>query len=353
MEIGSEFWLESIPDYSSKELPEWLMQMGNTVLTSSGRGAITLLLEQIKPKNKSVLLPAYICESVILPFVNQGYTCHYYEVDGNLTPNLDSIKSFEDIGVFFHMGYYGFFTNSNLTNVLKKFRNQSTIVIEDITHNLFSSFDRYKYNDFYVGSIRKWFGIPSGGFLSTSVDINVKNLTENTLFKDLRLEALLNKGEYIKNNTYDLKELALKQFSEAEVLLDSDLYPYQMDNLSLSVIKTLDEENLTEKRRSNFNRLSEEISTIKYIQSLFRGLEPGVCPLFFPVLIKGDRSLIRKKLTEENIYCPVHWPLPSQIDIYEMGNTMSIYNNVLSIPCDQRYRTEDMDRVIGVLKSIQ
>ena len=81
MEIGSEFWLNSLPNVSRNKVPKWLNKLGNSILTSSGRGAINLLLQQVNPQYKSVLMPAYICESVILPFVENGYTCYFYKID--------------------------------------------------------------------------------------------------------------------------------------------------------------------------------------------------------------------------------------------------------------------------------
>ena len=353
MEIGSEFWLEKIPQTSSVKTLNFLQKFNETMLTSSGRGAITLLLQQIQPVQKSVLLPAYICESVILPFLEQEYDCKYYEVDENLVPNIESINSHENIGVFFHMGYYGFSTNSNLENVLESFRETSTIIVEDITHTLFSSYERSKFNNYYVGSIRKWVGIPSGGFLASNAGIEKKSLDEDTIFSNKRFEALINKGKYMSKNEPEIKELSLSQFSEAEGYLNLDSSPYRMDKLSVEILNTLNEEELIRKRKDNYMILSNGIKNINYLQPLFETIDEKCCPMFFPILLKENRSSIRSKLAEQDIYCPIHWPLPPQIDINVLGNTVSIYNNVLSIPCDQRYEIKDMNRIIAVLKSIK
>lgn len=352
MEIGSEFWLEKIPQTSLVKIPNFLQEFNETILTSSGRGAITLLLQQIQPILKSVLLPAYICESVILPFLEQGYDCKYYEVDENLAPNIESINSHQNVGVFFHMGYYGFSTNSNLENVLESFRKKSTIIVEDITHNLFSSYDRSKFNNYYVGSIRKWFGIPSGGFLTSNIRVEKKSLDENAGFSNKRLEALVNKGKYVRTNDPDTKELSLSQFSEAEGYLNMDSYPYRMDKLSVDILSTLNEEDLIMKRKDNYLILSNGIKNINYLQPLFENMDEKCCPMFFPILLKENRNSIRSKLAEQDIYCPIHWPLPQQVDIDELTSTLSIYNSILSIPCDQRYGREDMERIITVINSI-
>ena len=85
-EIGSEFWIDQVPTEYKSGLPQWVGKFGNIVLTSSGRGAISLMLE--KTRKKTALLPAYTCDSMILPFIAQGYDCRFYDVNRDLTPDL-------------------------------------------------------------------------------------------------------------------------------------------------------------------------------------------------------------------------------------------------------------------------
>ncbi|MCP1154195.1 DegT/DnrJ/EryC1/StrS family aminotransferase [Peribacillus frigoritolerans] len=352
-EIGSEFWLDNIPKESQNEVPNWLSIYGDTILASSGRGAISLLLQQVTPRYKSVLLPAYICDSVILPFIEQGYSCYFYKINNDLSPNIESIKSYENIGLFLHMGYYGFSTNSNLLSVLQDFKEQSVIIIEDITHTLFSSVNRFEENDFYVGSIRKWFGLPGGGFISSSKRILKRTaLYTNDGFSKLRIAALAAKGKYVKTRDENLKDLFLNQFSRAESLLDRDVAPYCIDGLSMDLINFIDSDELVSKRRMNFKTLSEGLKSVSYLDPFFNDLTKNACPLFYPVMIKNNRDDIKKKLAEEKIYCPVHWPVSDQIKDRHLESTLGIYNSILSIPCDQRYGIIDMERIISVLKCL-
>ena len=351
MEIGSEFWIENIPgDTIHKGVPNWLNSYGNSVLTSSGRGAISLLLQQVVPDNKSVLLPVYICDSVLLPFIEHGYTCYFYEVDENLSPIIESIEVHENIGVFLHMGYYGFQTNSNLLSVLQYFQRHSTIVIEDVTHTLFSHLYRNKENDFYVGSIRKWFGVPIGGFLASPKKCLERPVFTNDEISELRAAALFNKANYMKTNDKSLKNLFLNQFSDAEILLDKDLDPYCIDSLSMRLINSLDVYELVSRRRENFRALLEGLDNVSYLETPFRHLTKYECPMFYPVIIKEKRNDVRKKLIDERIYCPVHWPIPDQVK--ETNLNLDIYNTILSIPCDQRYGLDDMERIISILQSL-
>jgi len=347
-EIGSEFWLDNIINVSNSNRKDWLTQFGEITLTASGRGAITLLLQQVKPKYKTALLPSYICNSMILPFIEEGYYCYFYKINYDLSPDIESIDLSKKIGIFVHMGYYGFPTNANLSNVIEDFRSRSTIIIEDVTHTLFSKYDRNLQNDFYVGSIRKWLGVPSGGFLG-SKELEIKNIeSTNDYFSELRLQALLEKSEYIKTNDNELKLSFLDKFAIAEELLAKDLSPYQIDNISLNIINSLDINDLVNKRRSNFQFLSAEMTKFKEIKPFFNELSNNICPIFYPIMIKEGRDYVQKELIKNRIYCPIHWPKPDQIE----NKSLEIYNSILSIPCDQRYDVSDMKRILSILKTI-
>ena len=65
------------------------------------------------------------------------------------------------------------------------------------------------------------------------------------------------------------------------------------------------------------------------------------CPLFVPIITK-KRNEIRQFLTDNKIYCPVHWPKPA-------GCESNLYDTELSLICDQRYSEEDMKRLVEVL----
>lgn len=352
MEIGSEFWIDNFPNEYKAKKPEWINRFGYSKLTFSGRGAISLLLEEINPKIKIALLPAYTCETVVLPFIEHGYTCFFYDINADMTPNIASIEKYRDIGVFLHMGFYGFSTNCGLSDVINKFKDENTIVVEDITHTLFSDYQRFDENDYYVSSIRKWMGLPSGGFLASKNPIS-SNLRINEDFASYRKEALQLKARYMINGNELLKQRYLDLFAKGEELLDGDLTPYDMDDTSRELISILDSKWLKEKRRSNFMILLESLKEVDYLHPVFNSIPDGICPMFYPVYIKEERNQIRQKLIEQKIYCPIHWPVPKHIKLNNLKNAEMIYSIVLSIPCDQRYEEQDMARIVSVIKELR
>ncbi|UJF26176.1 DegT/DnrJ/EryC1/StrS family aminotransferase [Planococcus sp. 107-1] len=150
-----------------------------------------------------------------------------------------------------------------------------------------------------------------------------------------------------------MKDKALSQFSEAEKNINKDFYPYQIDRLSFEIINSIDEEELIRKRKSNYLILSSGLKEVSYLQHTFLKEDDNTCPMFFPVLIEKElRNAVRGKLAEQGIYCPIHWPIPPQIGTDVISSTKEIYEQVLSIPCDQRYDQEDIKKVLTVFNSI-
>ena len=354
-EIGSEFWINELPKEDKRCSPDWLNDWGNHILTSSGSGAISLMLEQVEQrvKTKTALLPAYTCESVVIPFIEEGYTCYFYDINENLKPNLDSIDFFDnvDIGIFLHMGYYGFPTNINLNDTVKKLKKNNVIIIEDITHTLFSEYIRFEENDYYLASLRKWFGIPSGGVLIYGNEEIEDNLYIHNEYVNIRKKALLLKGNFIKTGNLELKKQFLDLFMKAELILEKDISPYAIDGTSIALLNEIEVKELVKARKDNYSFLLENLED-ELVNFVFKDLSIGVCPMFFPIYVKNDRNDFKAKLIENHIYSPIHWPIPNYLDISNFHNSKKIYESIISIPCDQRYSIKDMERIVKNIKDI-
>lgn len=81
------------------------------------------------------------------------------------------------------------------------------------------------------------------------------------------------------------------------------------------------------------------------VQTLFAERDM-LCPCYVPILADGadTRNALRARLTENGIYCPIHWPRPSA------DCASALHDRELSLICDQRYTKEDMHRILSVLE---
>lgn len=68
----------------------------------------------------------------------------------------------------------------------------------------------------------------------------------------------------------------------------------------------------------------------------------------YPFLIQGGNEL-RKKLIEKNIYVPTLWP-NVLADMDKQSLEYDYAQNILPLPCDQRYTLDDIKTIVKELK---
>jgi hypothetical protein len=73
----------------------------------------------------------------------------------------------------------------------------------------------------------------------------------------------------------------------------------------------------------------------------------NIVPMFVPIRT-NKRNEIKEKLASHNVFCPIHWPLPSS-HARKLSN--SIYSEELSLIIDQRYSIQDMNLIIDIVDS--
>ena len=321
-EIGSEFW--NIPIAGSKNN----IFKKDTTWFLSGRSALRAIIKDIKNNYdvKTVALPAWCCDSIVTPFIKENLKVKFYPVYFN-----DEFKQdiCQDCDITFIMDYFGF---------QSEYECNSGIVIRDLTHNVFSN--NHNDADYYFGSLRKWCGFPTGGFAYSKNSFSLNITNTNQSYIDLRRHAMKEKYDYICGNT-DNKHF-LSVFNEAEELLDT----CETETADVQDIKSalyLDVDFIKSRRRDNAKFLLEAFSDI----ALFPKLNDNDCPLFVPIILE-NRDNLKSYLIDNNIFCPVHWPMQNN---YCFDNrTKKLYQEELSLVCDQRYDINDMERMVYLIK---
>lgn len=357
-EIGSNFWLsqEEIEEKVKKDITPSIFGCNGSdfVWLSTGRSAISFVIKSIEERNpnitKRVCLPAFTCHTVFEPFLNAGYEVFTLPVNIHLKTNPeDIIKCVEDYkpGVILFHKYFGFDTLPGINDVITLIREKGIIVIEDTTQSMYSDIDRLDA-DYFVGSIRKWCGVPDGGFAVCKNGIlNSKPYESDTTLESQKLEASILKYKYIEEGIGE-KAKFLKMYRDAETTLGTQESFFKISPVSYIIQSNLDVNTIVQKRRENYIRLSKNLNGLVGIDPIFKSLKDGQTPLFLPILCK-DRDSIQQILAQNNIYAPVVWPKDEKCpDI--CNDADYIYNHILCLPIDQRYDCDDMDRIADILK---
>lgn len=317
-EIGSEFHRMPV------EFGRGLTYPRQGSLVFSGRTAIESVLKKI-PDARSVLIPSYCCDSMIVPFRDAGIEVKHYSVswaDG-LKIELDGSAD-----ILLWCNYFGY------RNEMPNF---DGLVIEDITHSFLSEKQCHECSDFLVASLRKWGPVLCGGYCS----VNVTGSTPSEKFIEEKSSAMNLKAEYLQDLDESKKPKFLQMFTESNEWLADNYSGRSIDSWSKEYLLHVDVEKQRNVRRQNAHILHERMKG--KICFLFPE-EDMDCPLFVPVLLK-NRDEVRRHLTKNKIYCPVHWPKPE-------GADSNIYDMELSLVCDQRYGINDMERIVSVLSEV-
>lgn len=329
-EIGSEFWQRYPAACGPKS--------DNEAHLLSGRTALRFIIDDIcrSRRARKALLPAYCCESMILPFTQAGICVDFYGVHRE---GLDYPYD-NDADIVLLIDFFGYAVDQN-REIARFEKGKGAAVIYDATHKLNGNQGVEEFADYTFCSWRKW--------AYCNFATAVKNhgaftdhppLRSHEHYLSLRESAAREKERYMAG-LHHRKQQFLADFGAAEELLDDDYIGYAGTPVELDL------EMILRRRRENAAWLIGELKKIPQI-ALWReeiGLDDA--PMFVPIMIDPKiRGGLRSHLISEQIYCPIHWPKSGC-----HGVCNELYDMELSLVCDQRYDITDMERMIRVIKN--
>lgn len=359
MEIGSVLELDEQVKYDSGLsdfefiLPFMENKKYRTLFYQSGRNAIEDLFSYLKEtKNvKSALLPDYMCSTVADAVKRAGVEIINYRIDRNFFTNTDDIdRNTENVQVIYIAHFFGLPPVKELTDKIEDWKKQGKIIVEDITLSLFSEGEgQIGFGDYIIGSLRKWLPIPDGGFVSALNGDMPEAVPEGKVsrYSELYFDVQTMKREYINGGCKDkdLKDVYMKEYAESIDELFSDYEIYPMTKWSKTYTGNADFAWIKNKRTANFDYL---VKLLKEIPGVVIANERSEGFLPFGILLNCDkRNDFLQYLIKNDIYCNVHWRLEESAQNEDVGY---LAGRVITIPCDQRYNKEDMERIAQVIR---
>ena len=327
-EIGSEFWNIPTAEKSTETF-------SNVTWFVSGRAALRAVLRQASFEHplvkKKIAIPSYLCESIIQPLIKENFKYSFYSVKVKNGSLFLDFKEVDDCGYILVLNYFGYYLVEPSIPCDK-------VIIRDLTHSIFSKPNEDA--DYYFGSLRKWAGFLTGGFAYKKEGEVLEPNQNCNEYLGLRLNAMKKKKAYIEEGIGNKDYLNL--YSDAEKLLDE--CNIEIGSLNdIRSAKSLDIDYIKRNRRKNAKILIDGLKDY----CLFKRVADNDCPLCVPILV-DNRDKLRKHLTNHDIYCPIHWPKPKEVNV-EYSDML--YLKELSLVCDQRYSDDDMKRIVNVVKS--
>ena len=314
---------------------------------NTGRSAIEALFNYLHQQRgvDNVFVPCFICSSVIDALKRSKVKITPYKVNKDLTFDIKNISCGQN-DVIYACEYFGKGFTQEVLSTIKGLQNKGVTVVQDITLNLLANGEFFIFGDYIIGSERKWFAIPDGGFIASKSELPdfkiVDEINDYTLYY---LVAQLMKSEYLKNANLDKNEY-LNYYKKATECLFSDYTVRSISKISENLLKQTDFDFIAKKRIKNYDFLFNAFSKFDFIRPLER--ESDSVPMGM-VVMTNERDSLFNYLVANDVYCNIHWRENNLISLYEDSKYVS--ETVLTIPCDQRYGIDDLNRVVELVKS--
>jgi hypothetical protein len=300
------------------------------------------LVNRLRPQQ--VWVPSYLCPEGILGGIDSSLTIlRFFEVDNDLQVISDrwvSEVAPGDLVIF--IDYFGFPCDRQLAIEVKE---QGGWVLEDACQALLSGHVG-KVADYVLFSIVKWIGAPDGGILRFPESIPIHDVsleTPATTWWMKAFQASVLRREF--DDGLPTRQRWFKLFREINDTMP--VGPYAMSELSQTIMKhSVVYPFRAERRIVNYRTLLEKLGPY----AIFPRIEPNVVPLGFPVRV-ANRDSVRQALFAQKIYPPVHWVIDGVVPPgYEDSHRLA--GQIMTLPCDQRYGREDMERMAEVFLEI-
>lgn len=323
------------------------------IYTNNGRTASVYAFNHCreKMKGKKVLLPDYLCLSVISALKAAEAEYDFYHINKDLTIDIDSMEKAitQDTGMIYFIHYFSVPQPKAVTDKIKALaKTHSLLIMEDITQALFSrDKERMGFGDYIVGSTRKWYPMTDGGIVAVRNGLDGKSLPlmqpyDESVYKELLISSL---RTYYDTHPDAMKQLYLDREAEANAGRYKDLTPREMTDESKYIFFGTDTAGLMARRCENYSYLYDRLKSLPEI-TIASSEQAGngeYVPFGFTLLAKDrkDRDRMYGYLVDNGIIPEIQWKLP--VEYYAPGKAaMELSERNLMIQCDQRYCIRDM-----------
>lgn len=306
---------------------------------SSGRSALYYILLDVKKRNNisKILLPDYLCSSVVIAAEKVGVEVVFYplndklELDEKLFANL-----YEEKSAVLLINYFGL-QNLQIQVAYVRSLNKDAIIIEDDVQGFYEFHKELIGVDYKFTSLRKTFACPDGGLVKTENLLPEVNTVNN--FHQYKLAGSilksLRKPEFYDDAVY------LSMFEKGESMIDDEIAE-GMSDMAVDIITKTDIDRLAYIRRRNAKFICDGLGSLG-LNTILPVTEDKI-PLFVPIYLE-DRNKVRKYMFQHKCFCPVHWPHEGM----NVKKGAEMAEHELSIIVDQRYTNADMEYILDLI----
>lgn len=291
----------------------------------SARAAFLSLLRIGRPAR--VWIPWFVCDNLLEPLRMSGVRAERYSIDDSLTIDRTVRVGADDW--LLYVNYFGL-RDAEVVQVLMRFPPQRVIIdnaqaFYSMPHNCLAT----------IYSPRKYFAVPDGGLLFTNLDVQEPERMDHSSLA--RCSHLLIRASEGPEAGYDSFVAAEKSLALQE--------PLRMSRLTAAMLGSIDFKAAQNRRRDNFSRLHAALNSSNLLNV---ELDKTSVPLCYPY--RTSRSGLREALISARVFVPTYWPEVAAGASDIPASDRALATEILPIPCDQRYSSDDMDTILDVMR---
>lgn len=316
---------EGIGGYFELELPDrggFLHDDG--VLLNSGRNALEYVLRSL-PDVRHLWIPYYSCDVILEPIKKLDIAFTFYRINDRL-----EIRDTIDLPVGSYLLYTNYFgiKDQYVQQLAGKFG------IRLIVDNAQAWYTDPIPGISTIYSPRKFVGVPDGGIAYCRFEIDLNQFEQDYSYD--RCLHLLKRIDLGPSAGY-------QDFRESSNSLVGQPIR-RMSRLTRRMLKSIDYDAVKQKRWEGFLKLDERLR-MKNILTWVRECS-FMCPMVYPFLTD---SPVRDRMIENNIFVATYWTTVLN-RVKKDWLERVLVDNLFPLPCDQRYGTGEMERIIGIIE---
>jgi hypothetical protein len=226
-------------------------------------------------------------------------------------------------------------------------------VIEDHSHDPWSSWAKHSRATFAIASLRKTLPIPDGGILWSPSGQAVPESTPET---DARARASTQKlsGMVLKSLYLAGHNVTKDDFRKLTLAGEAQIASGPISGMPLhtrAILDALPVEEWREGRSANHAHLVRALADLDEV-SVATSRANGSVPFSVMLICStpARREHVKKRMLEARVYPAVLWPLHECVVDGVTEEDRDLAQRILSVHCDFRYAEADLDRVASVIR---
>lgn len=339
-EIGGEFHWSGIPTGPMMSLPDNHRWFGTA-------RAIVIALAKAHHCQR-IFLPSYFCPHTAHYWTNHLAVIRYIDHPLREHPAWESLRPTAGDMVI-AVNFFGVRNGAEWQQW--QAQHPDTIVVEDHTHDMLSTWAVQSQAAYAFASLRKTLPVADGAIVwsPTGQTLPPEPIHQNWTGSALKLAGMLWKKAYIDTGEQDstLKSIFQHFQVEGEEMLASNA-EQQVAPWSQTLLAHGVPEVWRIQREKNVRQLFTQLPQNAFVRPLFQHWPVGHCP-FNAILITDTperRNALSQFLIQRSIFPPIHWQFQPDGD----SEAWELSQRVLTVPVDHRYSHIEIEHIVATLQ---